>query len=363
MIAPLALTALAAVVVATPFPSVQRLHLMDHVRGNAAVAPATAHLTNYGGPVIPNVQVQPIFYGAANYQAQTNAFYAGVTQSSWYDSMAQYGVYRGSASPGISVSATKSALDDVTDVQALLISLVKAGTIVPTANTYFPIHFAPGISITQGGSGSCKVFCAYHGTIDISSLNKGTKYLFYGVMPDQGGSCAGGCGSNPSQVNNMFSVASHELAEAVTDAAVGLATAIAAPLAWYDATNGENGDICNAQQGTTVGGDGVSYVVQKIWSNADNACVQGATGGQTTTTTKKATTSTTTTTTKGGVTTKATTTTTTTKGGVTTTKAAGGNTAGAPCTNYGAWACSNSLICSYGSNGLVWVQVGSVSSC
>ncbi|KAJ3039210.1 hypothetical protein HDU99_010249, partial [Rhizoclosmatium hyalinum] len=129
------------------------------------------------------------------------------------------------------------------------------------------------ITITQGGSASCSVFCAYHGTIDISSLNVGTKYLFYGVMPDQGGSCAGGCGSNPSQVNNMFSVASHELAEAVTDAAVGLATVIGSPLAWYDQTNGENGDICNAQQGTTVGGDGVTYVVQKTWSNADNACL------------------------------------------------------------------------------------------
>ncbi|KAJ3028960.1 UNVERIFIED_CONTAM: hypothetical protein HDU68_000487 [Siphonaria sp. JEL0065] len=356
MIAPLVLAALASVVVATPFPSVQRLHLMDHVRGNAATAPATAHLTNYGGPVIPNVQVQPIFYGAANYQAQTNAFYAGVTQSSWYDSMAQYGVYRGSASPGISVAATKSALDDVTDVQALLINLVKAGTIVPTANTYFPIHFAPGISITQGGSGSCKVFCAYHGTIDISSLNKGTKYLFYGVMPDQGGSCAGGCGSNSQTVNNMFSVASHELAEAATNPADGLATANAAPLVWYDSTNGEIGDICNAQQGTTTGGDGVTYVIQKQWSNSDGTCVAaGSGGGQTTTTTTTKRVTTTTTTTKSGATTKATTTTTTTKGGVTTTKAAGGTSAGAPCTNYGAWACSNSLVCSYGSNGLVWV--------
>ncbi|KAJ3028955.1 UNVERIFIED_CONTAM: hypothetical protein HDU68_000482 [Siphonaria sp. JEL0065] len=354
MIAPLALVALASLTVASPFPSVQKLHLMDHLKGEAVAAPASAHLTYYGGPVIPNVQVQPIFYGAANYQSQTNAFYAGVTQSSWYDIMSQYNVGRGSASPGISVSQTKTSLDDVNDIQALLINLVKAGTIVPTANTYFPIHFAPGISITQGGQGSCQVFCAYHGTIDISSLNKGTKYLFYGVMPDQGGSCAGGCGSNSQTVNNMFSVASHELAEAVTDPGVGLATANASPLAWYDATNGEIGDICNAQQGTTMGGDGVTYVIQKQWSNSDGACVaSGSGGGQTTTTTttKRITT------TKGGVTT------TTTKKGVTTTKASGGTSAGAPCTSYGAWACSNSLVCSYGASGLVWVQVGSVSSC
>ncbi|KAJ3008776.1 UNVERIFIED_CONTAM: hypothetical protein HDU68_002961 [Siphonaria sp. JEL0065] len=98
--------------------------------------------------------------------------------------------------------------------------VLAAGTIKPTVNTYFPIHFAPGITIDQGpdASGkpqlSCKIFCAYHGTIDISSLNLGPKYMYYGIMPDQGGACAGGCGSNSKPVNNMFSVASHELAEA-----------------------------------------------------------------------------------------------------------------------------------------------------
>ncbi|KAJ3010352.1 UNVERIFIED_CONTAM: hypothetical protein HDU68_002178, partial [Siphonaria sp. JEL0065] len=53
--------------------------------------------------------------------------------------------------------------------------------------------------------------------------------------------------------------------------------------------------------GTTIGGDGVSYVIQKQWSNADNACVASSnkvpkpTTTKTTTTTTKATTTTTTT--------------------------------------------------------------------
>ncbi|ORY36494.1 hypothetical protein BCR33DRAFT_855232 [Rhizoclosmatium globosum] len=259
----------------SPLPHSVSWHLKDGVKKHQALnlAATSAHLTYYGGPVIPKVEVHPIYYGAAQYQSQTNAFYAGVVQSSWYDVFAQYNVARGSAVPGFSVAATKSSLDDVNDIQPFFINLIKTGQIKPTANTYYPIHFAPGIDITQGGGASCSVFCAYHGTIDISSLNVGTKYLFYGVIPDQGGSCAGGCGSNPSQINNMFSVASHELAEAATDAAVGVSTVIGAPLAWYDQTNGENGDICNAQQGTTVGADGVTYVVQKTWSNSDNACM------------------------------------------------------------------------------------------
>ena len=47
-----------------------------------------------------------------------------------------------------------------------------------------------------------------------------------------------GCG-NGTVFGNYTSVASHELIEAVTDAAVGVADKLVAPLAWYDATNGE----------------------------------------------------------------------------------------------------------------------------
>ncbi|KAJ3028419.1 UNVERIFIED_CONTAM: Fungalysin/Thermolysin Extracellular metalloproteinase 5 [Siphonaria sp. JEL0065] len=81
--------------------------------------------------------------------------------------------------------------------------------------------------------------------------------------------------------------------------------------------------------------------------------------------TKAPTTSTTTTTTAS--TTKApttSTTTTTTVKVVTTSAAVGGTSAGAACTSNGAWACSNSLVCSYGAgNKLIWVKVGSISSC
>ncbi|KAJ3293206.1 hypothetical protein HDU76_007074 [Blyttiomyces sp. JEL0837] len=115
-------------------------------------------------------------------------------------------------------------------------------------------------------------------TIDISSFNLGTQYLYYGIMPDQGGSCAGGCGSSSNTFNNLCSVSSHELVEAITDAAVGVSSGNAAPLAWYDQTNGEIGDICNAQEGTVVGGDGVTYSVQAQWSNSQNACIVSKAG-------------------------------------------------------------------------------------
>ncbi|KAJ3330829.1 hypothetical protein HDU76_004747 [Blyttiomyces sp. JEL0837] len=99
------------------------------------------------------------------------------------------------------------------------------------------------------------------------------KLVYYGVIPDQGGSCAGGCGSNSNPFNNLCSVASHELVEATTDPAIGVVTgAIGSPAAWYDSADGnaggEIGDICNGQQGTVNG-----YTVQKEWSNKAGACV------------------------------------------------------------------------------------------
>src|SRR5437762_3067512 len=63
------------------------------------------------------------------------------------------------------------------------------------------------------------------------------------------------------------------MVEAVTDGEVGLATTNAPPLAWYDQTNGEIGDICNAAQGAITGGDGISYTVQKEFSNVANDCI------------------------------------------------------------------------------------------
>jgi hypothetical protein len=103
---------------------------------------------------------------------------------------------------------------------------------------------------------------------DISS----TKYLYYGVIPDQGGNCQGGCGTSSSMFDNLCSVSSHELIEAVTDPAVGLAGDIGYPLAWYDSDNGEIGDICNAEQGSIRGSDGKTYTIQREWSNAAGKC-------------------------------------------------------------------------------------------
>jgi hypothetical protein len=295
---------------ATPAPPVApegpRLHIVpvrDPIAGPIGfAAPAGAHLTYFGGPIISNVQVVQVLYGSGSYNAQVagttsptmGQFYGDITGSgSGLVSLLQQ--YNTPVSGGTGqtfgngtfiglfqiVPAAGNNGSTITDaqIQSELLAQITAGHLpAPTLdatgnpNTLYMIFFPPGKTITQGGSNSCQAggFCAYHGTT--SSL-LGGKNVLYGVMPDmQTGLCStGGCGS-AGVFGNYTSVTSHELVEAMTDAFVGIATTFAPPLAWYDQVNGEIGDICNGQQASYTA-NGTAYTIQLEFSNAANNCV------------------------------------------------------------------------------------------
>ena len=227
---------------------------------------AIAGLTFFGGPILSKIDIHPVFWNSATkLQSNINAFYAAMPSSALYSMLSQYNIgTSGTAVAGIiDTNATKSIKDSA--IQSRLATLINGGKLPkPTSNTYYPVHFPSGMTITLGSSRSCVQFCAYHSTFVLNGVN-----VNYGVVPDIGQTgCSGGCGAS-NVTNNTDSVSSHELVEATTDPAVGLATTFAAPLGWYDQPdNQEIGDLCNAQQGTSAG-----FTVQKEWSNAANACV------------------------------------------------------------------------------------------
>ena len=260
-------------------------------------APAGAHLTYYGGRVVSSAQVVIVLWGTGSYLPQVSStvspsmatFYQGVLNSAYVDWLSEYNttvaggtsqtIGRGSflQQATITPSTSASTVDDST-IQSELVAQINAGHLpapvtdaAGNVNTIYMIYFPHGKTITQGGSSSCVAggFCAYHGT-----LTRNGQHLYYGVMPDMqaGSGCDTGCGGS-TPFGNYTSVSSHELVETITDAEVGLAMTTGPPLAWYDNTNGEIGDICNAQQGTIVGSDGVTYVVQKEFSNVANDCI------------------------------------------------------------------------------------------
>ena len=207
-------------------------------------------LSYYGGPIVQSVNVVTVWWGGKSnvqYADNLNGFYTGVTKSPWFDVMSEYntnGYTIGSGTWVGEYSDTAAPNGTVTDaqIQSRLLQLINSNSVPYNENTYYAIHFMPGVYISDYG-GSCVYFCAYHGTIQY-----GSSYVYYGVMPDQGGNCLGGCGSDPSLFNNICSVSSHELAEMVTDPAVGLATIDAYPLAWYSGSLGEIGDICGGTE-------------------------------------------------------------------------------------------------------------------
>lgn len=122
----------------------------------------------------------------------------------------------------------------------------------PTASMLYVVFLPDGVSVQMGGDESCVVFCGYH-----NAFMSTDGEIYYAMLPFP--SCSG-CLGGLSALDALTSVTSHEISEAITDAVPGTG--------WYDNTNGEIGDICAWQQRQ----DGI-YLVQREWSNAQNACI------------------------------------------------------------------------------------------
>ena len=269
-----------------------------------ASAPAGSHLTYYGGRINAASSVVQVIWGSGSYESHitstatpsmatffqqflSNGSLTNFMQSE-YNTTAPSGTktnqtfINGSfaAQYTITPSVTASTITDA-QIKSEITAQVNAGHLPAPARdaagnavTYYAVFFPHGKTINQGTSSSCVGggFCAYHGTVAAAgSLSE----YYYGVHPDMqaGSGCDTGCGSAATAFGNYTSVASHELVEMMTDAEVGISTVVGPPLAWYDSTNGEIGDICNAQQGNYVGCDGQTYVAQFEFSNAQNNCI------------------------------------------------------------------------------------------
>jgi hypothetical protein len=256
----------------------------------SASAPGGAHLSYYGGPVLASLKSVDVLYGSGSYAPYISTAIAPFTSqllgSGVLDWLSEYntpavggtnqtigrGTFAGTYPITPAPAHTGAVIADAS-VQAELVAQITANALpAPDANTSYAVFFPHGEQICMGGtcSGVSGGFCAYHGTFVLNGVT-----ATYQVMPDfqPGSGLETGCGSAPSPVDNVTSVLSHELVETITDPNVGIATVIGPPLGWYDNTNGEIGDICNAQQGTFNGTDAVAHAVQKQFSNAQADCI------------------------------------------------------------------------------------------
>ena len=226
-------------------------------------AKQTAQLVYNNGPLIAKAEVFAIFWGTAWQQAapaamipEINNFFDYILTSPLIDQLAEYSVPKYSIQHGKrtgSVALTSPDVSETVDdaaIQQIIQQQIAAGKLpAATPDLLYFVFLPSGVTVTQGGSASCKAFCGYHDAI--------ANDVFYAVMPFP--DCSG-CSSSLSNFDALTVTASHELCEAITDPVPGEG--------WYDNQNGEIGDIC-AWQTKTVG----SYTVQKEWSNHAGSCV------------------------------------------------------------------------------------------
>ena len=235
--------------------------LHPHVRDAAAPAP---NLTYRGGPLLTNVEVFTIFWGADWQQptnspliSEINSFFDEILSSSLIEQLAEYDVTGKSIGRGVLLGTNtfteSSPGKSVTDasIQKFLQMQISAGTFpAVTSNTLYFVYLPPGTQVKQGPAASCKDFCGYHDATP-------TAGIYYAVMPYPNCSgCLGGLETFPS----LTSTSSHELCEAITDPVPGQG--------WYDNDNGEIGDIC-AWKTKQLG----NYTIQLEWSNKAAACI------------------------------------------------------------------------------------------
>jgi len=186
--------------------------------------------------------------------------------------------------PSTCAGTSACALTDA-QIQTELNAQITAGNLPqPTydaagnANTVYMTYFPPNVTVSgpDGSGDSCVQFCAYHNTGTVSGSGDP---LVYGVLMDEfTTACAEGCGGNATAMENMTDTSSHELAESITDADIGLDTGnnYAYPAAWGDNNNncGEIGDICDSgSAGDTITVGGRTWSVQELWSNKLRECI------------------------------------------------------------------------------------------
>lgn len=257
---------------------------------------APPHLQYYGGNVVSHINVQGVYWGAGTYESGVGPaaapivnFFRGVLDSPYADSLSEYdtlrqsvgrGSYRGQTTISVTAPNSGSTINDA-NIQAELKAQLASGAVPPPQlepagndKTVYAVFIPQGITVTLGGAtgGEPGGFCAYHSTIVYNGTN--VPYMVLPDFADPSRQFGTGCGTDPSLYNNFTITTAHELIEVVTDPDAGLVTTDPSGIAgWYDPNNGEIADICIDQQGTVVGGDGNSYVVQQQFSNTVGQCV------------------------------------------------------------------------------------------
>ena len=212
-------------------------------------------VTFHGGAVLPQVEVQGVYYGigwhdtAANLQGYTpyqltsylDAELGYLVQSPFMDTLsaAGYGVGRGSDQTGRIYTInlpSDSTLTDASIRTNLQEKITDGGLLSPDANRLYVVFVEPNIVVQEAGGALSnsttpgQAFSGYHGAFAGTDAAGAAAVIHYVVMPTPGGA-VNNASAEPGQTTaDAISVAlSQQLADAVTDPNNGYSTK-----GWYD---------------------------------------------------------------------------------------------------------------------------------
>jgi hypothetical protein len=229
-----------------------------------------------GGPVVRQPTFVSVTFPGDPYAADLNDFVSSVGCTSYWSTLADYGV--GAAVGAAPVQLSESAPATIDDV---MIGTWLAGKIDngdplfprPAPDTVYVLWYPASTTATQGGLATCSGSGGFH---SLAMLGDGT-HIPYAVVPR----CQPDAG-NANNVAYLVSAASHELAETCTDPqpALNVAYGLTDPnhLGASIAGLAEIADVCEGAQDSYVLLQGYPWPLQRLWSNraawqGQNPCV------------------------------------------------------------------------------------------
>jgi hypothetical protein len=214
-------------------------------------------------------KVVAITFDGDSLQGQIDTFVSQVASAAyWAGATAEYGVGALTAAAPQHLAETPAATLADSDVQAWLTGKINGGGDAgaafpsPDGNTVYTIFYPATTVVTMGSATLCNDFQGYHGDYAISP---GT-YVTYAVV----GRCPPPV-SNLAEIDEVTAEASHEIIEAATDPLPLDQPAYLLPdadhLGWALVAGGEIGDLCAAFPDSFYNPQGITNLVQRVWSN------------------------------------------------------------------------------------------------
>jgi hypothetical protein len=232
-------------------------------------------VTYHGGNLLTHVEVQALYLGSdwakkPIYYQQTGSlenFLETTVNSTYLDALtnAGYGVGRGTFSPGKidpMVINKGSTLTDKAIRKELQADIQKGGLQAPDSNRLYIVFVEDNVAVKSDQGQSSKRFLqGYHTAFAGTDASGQPVDIRYAVVTYPGGSVGNSAIHSLSASDSQTVVASHELAEAVTDPDVNYRAA-----GWYDdQLKGEIADITEGQPAVYLNG----YAVQEVADQND----------------------------------------------------------------------------------------------